>query len=252
MARAYAINNAGHVAGYYERPGDFLFRGFFYDGSTYTTLNKDGAIGSQAIGMNNSDQIVGYYFDGAPHGFLYSGGSYTTIDHPLGVNGTVAQGINDAGDVAGIYFDASDKDHGFIKTSVGYTTVDFPGATFSGLVGINNAGQVVGYYQDATGLHGFLATPVAAADFNADGNVNGMDLTAWTGGFGLATGAAKNVGDANGDFAVDGRDFLTWQTQLTIGAAASSAAAGVPEPAALALAVMSVVGLATLVRRRGV
>jgi hypothetical protein len=33
--------------------------------------------------INTSGQIVGYYFDGSTnHGFLDSGGTYTTIDYP--------------------------------------------------------------------------------------------------------------------------------------------------------------------------
>jgi len=250
-ARAYSVNDAGRIAGYYSLPSTGNYRGFFYNGTTYTTLNYPGAVGSQAIGINNSDQIVGYYFNGKPHGFLYTGGGYTTVDHPLpGSLGTVAQGINDSGHIAGIYFDASDKDHGFVKTASGYSTVDYPGPIlFSGLVGINNAGQVAGYYRDASGFHGYLATPIAAADFDSDGQVNGVDLTAWTGSFGVSVGATKSMGDANGDFAVNGTDFLKWQSQLTIAGAAVPAQAPVPEPAALSLAVLSVVGLGALAGR---
>lgn len=251
VAKAYSINDAGHVVGYYEQPGTGLFRGFLYDGTTYTELHDPSVIGTQAIGINNSDDIVGYYFDGSPHGYLYADGEITTLDYPLpGALGTVAQGINDAGEIAGIYFDSSDKDHGFLKTSTGYATIDYPGAIFSGLVGVNNAGQLAGYYRDDAGLHGYLAIPVADADFNGNGQVNGDDLAAWKGGFGLATGAAKSVGDANGDFDVDGADFLKWQTQLTLGGAALPAVAVVPEPAAGTLLILGGVGLARCVRRR--
>lgn len=250
-AKAYAINDAGRVVGYYVLPSTGNYRGFYYNGRTYTTLNRPNAIGTQAIGINNSDAVVGYYFDGKPHGFLYAGGTYTTIDYPFpGSTGSVAQGINDAGHIAGIYFDASDLDHGFVKTSAGYTTIDYPGAIFTGLVGINNSGQVVGYYRDTDGFHGFLATPVAAADFNGDSHVDGVDLAAWSGNFGLATGVTKAMGDANGDFAVDGADFLVWQTQLTVGSAASTSAAEIPEPSAVLLAALSSAGAANWLRRR--
>jgi hypothetical protein len=44
------------------------------------------------------------------HGFLYSGGTYTTIDDPLGFGGTVVTGVNDAGQIAGLYYDSSNFD----------------------------------------------------------------------------------------------------------------------------------------------
>jgi hypothetical protein len=245
-AKAYAVNDAGHAVGYYAQPSNGVYRGFFYNGTNNVTLS--GA--SQAIGINNSDAIVGYYFSGKPHGFLYTGGTYTTVDYPLlGSLGTVAQGINDTGDIAGIYFDANDKDHGFVKTSAGFTTVDYPGSIFSGLVGINNAGQVAGYYRDAIGFHGYLATPVAAADYNTDGSVDGEDLDAWSGNFGVSSNANKSMGDANGDGDVDGADFLTWQTQVSP-VATFTAAAAVPEPSAAALVLAGGVALIAAARWR--
>jgi len=42
-----------------------------------------------AYGINNSGQIVGSYTNASgAHGFLLSGGTYTTLDDPLGTNGT--------------------------------------------------------------------------------------------------------------------------------------------------------------------
>jgi probable HAF family extracellular repeat protein len=44
-----------------------------------------------ASGINNAGQIVGSYTasNGNEYGFLYNGGTYTTIDDPLATNGTV-------------------------------------------------------------------------------------------------------------------------------------------------------------------
>ena len=33
--------------------------------------------------------------------------NYTTLDDPLGTNGTIARGINDAGQIVGYYLDSS-------------------------------------------------------------------------------------------------------------------------------------------------
>src|SRR5690349_11717789 len=49
-----------------------------------------------------------------------------------------------------------------------FTTVDFPGSTFSDVEGINAGGQMVGTYADAAGrLHGFLLDkgPFTTIDF---------------------------------------------------------------------------------------
>ena len=86
-----------------------------------------------AQGINNKDQIVGFYLSatiGAPiyHGFLYSGGQYITLDDPssnlnkvgssgsaVSNTGTVAMGINNKGNIVGYYyFDNSDRAKGFI------------------------------------------------------------------------------------------------------------------------------------------
>jgi hypothetical protein len=48
------------------------------------------------------------------HGFLYSGGTYTTVDDPLGTNGSALIGINNAGQIFGAYFDANNAGHNFI------------------------------------------------------------------------------------------------------------------------------------------
>jgi hypothetical protein len=78
-----------------------------------------------------------------------------------------------------------------------------------------------------------------AADFNNDGKVNGLDLTAWKAAYG-----ATQVGDADDDNDSDGADFLIWQRQFGSGTPSAAAVAAVPEPAgallfALAAAVIS-------------
>ena len=59
-------------------------QGFFYNGSTFTTI--DTPAGSEAILPTaiDGENIVGWYADsaGLRHGFLYSGGAFTTVDDP--------------------------------------------------------------------------------------------------------------------------------------------------------------------------
>jgi hypothetical protein len=47
---------------------------------------------------------------------------FTTIDNPLGVNGTQILGINDAGQIVGTYLDSSNVEHGFVASLNGETT----------------------------------------------------------------------------------------------------------------------------------
>jgi probable HAF family extracellular repeat protein len=121
------------------------------------------------MGINDAGQVVGYYGDATGyHGFVDTGGTFTTFNDPLGVPGaTFAQGINDSGQIVGVYSDSAGLNHGFLFASGAFTTVDDPSATtpFVGTNprGINNAGEIAGYYSDGAGDHGFLATPTASS-----------------------------------------------------------------------------------------
>src|SRR5207302_440744 len=92
------------------------------------------------------------------HGFLLSGGSYTTLDVPVpGASQTTAGGINPRGDIVGTYVDSSGHSHGFLLSGGSYTTLDVPGATFTVAVGVNPRGDIVGFYYDSHfQQHGFL------------------------------------------------------------------------------------------------
>jgi hypothetical protein len=66
-----------------------------------------GSASTQALGLNNLDEIVGDYIgaDGLMHGFLDDLGIFITLD-PTGSFGTTINGINDQGTVVGFYLDA--------------------------------------------------------------------------------------------------------------------------------------------------
>jgi probable HAF family extracellular repeat protein len=73
----------------------------------YTALDDPMGNFTEANGINDNGQIVGYYQDSSGGGFLYSGGSYTTLTDPLAPNATYARGINDAGQIVGFYLGPS-------------------------------------------------------------------------------------------------------------------------------------------------
>ncbi|MDH2352276.1 autotransporter domain-containing protein [Bradyrhizobium sp. SSUT112] len=155
----WGINNSGKIVGTYLQGS-----GFIYDGSSFTRLQATGASGDTiARGINNANEVAGYYFEATSggnvtHGFVYSGGTFTTIDTPLGGQ-TRINAINDSGWIVGTYLNGG-QSHAFAEIAGQFYTIDNPGATNTVAYGINNAGQIVGSYDDATGTHGFLAMPV--------------------------------------------------------------------------------------------
>src|SRR3954447_11281998 len=129
---------------------------------SFAPIDVPGAFETQAHGINDAGQIVGWFFDDTgTHGFLNTGGSFTPIDVP-GASLTAVEGINDAGQIVGQFFDSTGQ-HGFLDTGGSFTQIDVPGAFSTFAQDINDAGQIVGTFQDSTGpIHGFLATPTAA------------------------------------------------------------------------------------------
>src|SRR5262249_26364287 len=88
-------------------------RGFVWQAGVFTIFDvpladpRPGPFGTVPFGINDRGQIVGDYVnrnDHLRHGFLRSGGVYTTIDPPGAVL-TVAEGINNSGEIAGVYID---------------------------------------------------------------------------------------------------------------------------------------------------
>ena len=84
---------------------------------TFTTLDVPGASVTEADGINNAGQVVGFFNDsGVDRGFINTGGTFTTLDVP-GARGTNAFGINNAGQVVGVFGDSSGS-HGFVASPV--------------------------------------------------------------------------------------------------------------------------------------
>lgn len=86
--------------------------------------------------------------------------------------------------------------------------------------------QVVHVTLTDGGLVVDVALALLSADFSGDAQVDGNDLSIWTGSFGEV--AQQDSGDSDGDLDADGRDFLLWQRQ--VGMAVAAQATAVPEP----------------------
>ena len=64
-----------------------------------------GGNATQPYAINDLRQVIGIYQDSiGEHGFLYSNGSYSTIDIP-GAGYVNPTGINDSGEIVGYYKD---------------------------------------------------------------------------------------------------------------------------------------------------
>ncbi len=118
--------------------------------------------------------------------------------------------------------------NGAIDAANGFVTIDS--------IWLSGSGEAVLYLDTVS--HNPDGPLTAAGDFNSDGLVDALDLTAWSDGAGTATSATFDDGDGDGDGDVDGADFLAWQRTLGMTNALGSSinALAVPEPAGGALA----------------
>src|SRR5437763_13654262 len=114
---------------------------------------------TQVFGINATGQIVGGYVDNLSkeHGFLYTAGTYVTLDVP-GATFTEAFGINSSGQIVGTFFDKNFNEHSFLFSNGDFTKIDNPNpaATLTEARGIDSSGNIVGFFFDQTGSHAFV------------------------------------------------------------------------------------------------
>ena len=162
-------NDMGQASGYYSLSANNTTPDFPYvydelGGGVFQVITIPAAVGgAQATGINNSQQISGFYIDssGVNHGFLLSFGLLATLDAP-GSTFTQALGLNNQGQVVGVFLDGAGNSHGFVWTSKGgYQVIDHPKGIGTTLVnGINDKGDLVGFYVDQNGnTDGLVAFP---------------------------------------------------------------------------------------------
>jgi hypothetical protein len=120
-AEATGINDLGDITGWVSGKGAGT-TGFMEHAATYYSLAYPGAKSTEALSLNNHDQVVGFYEDGkgTKHGFVLtnplqaSGQVWQTIDETNAAQGTVVTGINANQDICGYYIDSSGIQHGFV------------------------------------------------------------------------------------------------------------------------------------------
>jgi len=129
----------------------------------FQTIDDPKGVGFNSTeSINSSGQIAGIYTDasGAFHGYLLSGGQFTTIDDPDIAPGgsTFAYTVNASGKIVGAYTDGTGLAHGFLLSRGQYSNLDDPnGVNGTQAVGLNANGKIVGFCIDANNVvHGFL------------------------------------------------------------------------------------------------
>jgi len=117
---AAGINNRGDVTGFYAAPSSQTDAFLRLSYGRFLTLAVPGASMTQALGVNDSDEVVGVYTVGSgdnaqTHGFTWRPGyGFRTVDDPHGIGATTINGVNDAGVLVGFYTDAAGNTDGMI------------------------------------------------------------------------------------------------------------------------------------------
>jgi hypothetical protein len=116
--QATAINDRDDIAGTVGSDGFLLTHG-----GQFITLSAPGASSTMALGVNDSDEVVGAYTVGSGssavmHGFTWTPQhGFSTVDDPHGIGTTTINGVNDRGQLVGFYtVDNGNITDGFLAT----------------------------------------------------------------------------------------------------------------------------------------
>jgi probable HAF family extracellular repeat protein len=175
---AFAINNAGQLAGtYLDSLGNQ--HAFISTGANYQNIDPPvdpSQLFATATSINNHGQVLvnNLNLDLTNSNFLYANGQFSPLS-AIPASG-YASGINDAGKIPGTTTDSSNVPHGFLLQNGQLTQIDDPNAGtapfFNGtrVNGINNNGVVVGFYSDANNnTHGFIDDDGSFTTFDVPG-----------------------------------------------------------------------------------
>jgi probable HAF family extracellular repeat protein len=127
-AIATGLNNFGEIVGLTTGAST---DGFFFNKGKFKTISFPGSYDvTQALGVNDSGLVVGFYESCTPgcalHAFALLNGRYSSLDYP-GAMETQAFGVNKAGQVVGTYTLDQQTSHGFVTSPI--TVEDFDSLT---------------------------------------------------------------------------------------------------------------------------
>ena len=148
----------------------------------YVAINFPGAFSTDATGINNFGEIVGFYQQGTncnnsfpspcrTHGFKLINKQFSTINVPGALNTSVF-GVNDGGDVVGSFETSAHVFHGFLLHHTGQLQIiDPPSPLFGAPEAVNNSLVVVG------GDFKWQGGKFTKLDFRTPGNGEDQELT---------------------------------------------------------------------------
>jgi probable HAF family extracellular repeat protein len=188
------VNNSGVVVGFYHSQTGF--HGFVLFQGAFTTVDFPGAVLTNVFGINDSGQLVGRFQteEGVDHGFVLSNGVFRQIDFPGSIS-TQCHGINKKGQIVGRYFNVENsgqggggglgREHGFLLSANGFSSIDFPGADTTDAWKITDRGDIIGDWStkgalQSGSLHGYIivAGQYSSFDFPYASGTAGRDLDA--------------------------------------------------------------------------
>lgn len=123
-------------------------------------IDVPGSLSTTATGINNLNQIVGWYItlNSSGTGFEESGGTFMNLNINVPA-GSYSQplAINDTGSIVGV-FGGSSGPEGFLLNGARYSAITGPaGSIQSEATGIDNGGDIAGWYINASSVtQGFL------------------------------------------------------------------------------------------------
>ena len=151
--------------------------------------------------------------------------TFTTLDDPLGVGGTIAMGVSGS-NIVGYYGPAGGGYQGFLYNGSTYTTIADPLAAVNRTQAIGISGNnIVGLYNDPLGHeHGFLYNGSTYTTLDAPLGVNGTNAFGLSGnnivGYYFATS-----GNPNG-FLYNGSTYITLDDSLGVNGTCTNAISG--------------------------
>jgi probable HAF family extracellular repeat protein len=132
-------------------------------------------------GINNSGDVVGSYDDsqGNQHGFLYSGGVFSTIDPP-GATTTLLGGINNNGVIAGTFcVSPVGNCQGFLLFNNHFLTISHPQSIGTQVLGLNDHTDLAADWDPSSGVEHDFIRAAASGQFIDFDLLNSSDTAAY-------------------------------------------------------------------------
>ncbi|MGA3106645.1 MAG: Ig-like domain repeat protein [Terriglobales bacterium] len=168
LSAASGLNDSDAVVGLSYNGADYQHAFLWTPANGLQDLTPDltSIGGAFAAAINNSNEVVGYYFPNGSRNTVGFTWTETAGLQSFGPSGTLAFAVNAAGTVVGQSPFANANKHAFSWTQDGgITDLGTLGGSSSSATGINTLGWIVGTSLTSSTkglLHGFLRTPTAA------------------------------------------------------------------------------------------